>query len=164
MGRDAGGGKGGRRADEEGCARQILEVVPQAMWLLRREMRRAAGAGLSVPQLRVLAFLRRSPGASLSAVAEFCGVADASASAMVDRLVRRGLAAREPDPSERRRVRLTLTPGGSSLFESARAHTGRSLAARLRGLGEEDLAVLADGLAVLAGVLSAAPGTGSEEP
>src|SRR5512141_2345794 len=44
-----------RREAVELCARQILEVVPRAMRLLREAMRRAAGAGLSRPQSRALA-------------------------------------------------------------------------------------------------------------
>src|SRR5512140_2274127 len=93
----------GRRETVEACALQIQEVVPRAMRLLRGEMRHEAGAALSVPQLRALAFLGRTPGASLSAVADFLGVADATASVMVDRLVRRRLVTRSGNPEERRR-------------------------------------------------------------
>ena len=101
------------------CARQILEVLPRAMDLLRFEMRQEAVEGLSVPQFRVLAFLDRNPGTSLSSVAEFVGVANATASSMVDRLVRRGLVLREGNPRERRRIMLELTREGASLLEGA---------------------------------------------
>ncbi len=137
----------------EACARTILEVVPRAMRFLRREMRREAGAGLSVPQFRVLAYLGRSPGASLSAVADFAGVADATASAMVDRLVRRGLLSREGDPTERRRVMLALTPDGSALLERAREHARARMVERLSALTSPELVAVRQGLELLARAL-----------
>ena len=156
MGRETGKRRSSPRGAREACARQILEVVPQAMWLVRREMREVAGRGLSVPQLRVLAFLNRSPGASLSAVADLDGVADATASAMVERLVRRGLVIRQADPQERRRVKLSLTQEGAALLEGARAHARGSVAERLRGFTDEELKALADGLRLLRELLDPA--------
>ena len=136
-------------AKAEACARQILEVVPRAMRLLRAEMREEAGASLSVPQFRVLAFLRRNPGSRLSAVAGFVGVADATASVMVDRLVRRRLVTRAGDPSERRCVRLVLTARGAEMVERARGRTRDRMAAQLATLAGGELAELARGLALL---------------
>lgn len=138
-----------RREAVELCARQILEVVPRAMRLLREEMRRAAGAGLSVPQFRALAFLGRTPGASLSSLAAFLGIADATASVMVNRLVGRRLVTRAVDPAERRRVMLELTARGSALLERARAHARGRVVERLGALGGAELAAIAGGLALL---------------
>jgi DNA-binding MarR family transcriptional regulator len=139
----------GRQGAAELCARQILEVVPRAMRLLREEMRQEAGVGLSVAQFRVLAFLGRNPGARLSAVAAFVGVADATASVMVERLVRRQLVARAGDPAERRCVMLALTPRGKAVVERAHAHTRERVAAQLGALAGAELAHLERGLAVL---------------
>ncbi len=144
------------KGSREACARQILDVVPRAMRLLRREMRKEAGQGLSVPQLRVLAFLSGSPGASLSAVSDFAGVADATASAMVDRLVRRELVTRETDPEERRRVCLGLTAEGAALLGRARARARTRVAQNLAVLSGSELASLGDGLNLLRRVLEAA--------
>jgi DNA-binding MarR family transcriptional regulator len=138
-----------RREAVELCARQILEVVPRAMRLLREEMRREAGAGLSVPQFRVLVFLGRTPGASLSTVARQAGIADATASVMVSRLVERGLVSRASDPSERRRVMLRLTQRGTTLLERARAHARRRMVDRLDALTGQELSAVARGLALL---------------
>ena len=136
-----------------------METVPPVMRLLRYEMRREAGGALSVAQFRVLAFLGRNHDASLSAVAGFIGVADATASAMVERLVRRGLVVREGDPEERRRVRLRLTGEGSALLEHAGARTRRRVARRLSSLRPAELAALARGL----GLLRLTLGTPAEE-
>jgi len=146
----------GRRGAVERCARQILEVVPRAMRLLREEMRREAGAGLSVPQFRVLVFVGRTPGTSLSTVARHVGIADATASVMVSRLVERGLVSRTSDPSERRRVMLKLTELGTTLLEGARAHARLRVASRLDALSGQELAAMASGLTLLDRALGAA--------
>lgn len=145
-----------QRGRREACARQIVDVVPQAMWLLRREMCKRTAESLSVPQFRVLAFLGRNPDSSLSKVASFVGVADATASAMVERLVRRGIVLREGDPRERRRVMLGLTKEGSAVLDRARARTRTRVAKCLATLTRSELSALAEGLDLLHRALNAA--------
>ncbi len=145
----------GRRKSEkaEACARRVLEVVPQVMTVLRREMRRGAQWDLSVPQFRVLAFLGRAPGASLSEVADFAGVAPATTSATVERLVRRGLVIRASDPLERRRVQLELSKEGRALLERVRAHIRTRIAGLFLEQGDSDHDSIMDGLDELSRVL-----------
>jgi len=145
----------------EACARQILDLVPRAMRFLRQEMRSGRGAGLSVPQFRVLAYLARNPGASLSTLAGFIGISGPTASTMVGRLVRRGLVRRSGDPTERRRVMLTATPAGSTLLERSRARARARVTDRLRVFSEAQLRALADGLALLEGALGPSVGNGA---
>jgi DNA-binding MarR family transcriptional regulator len=134
----------------EDCARVVMEVVPLAMRCIRGEFRRNRGADLSVPQFRVLAFLRRCPGACLFAVADHLGVARPTASVLVDRLVRRGLVARRRDPEERRQVVLQLTPAGVRQFERAR-HAARTwMASLLTSHSSERLGRITEGLTALA--------------
>ena len=146
----------------EACARRILETVPIVMRVLRREMRSGVEENLSVPQFRVLAFLSGAPGASLSEVADFVGVAGGTASAMVDRLVRRGLVAREEHPEERRRVMLELTSDGTDVLERARAHTRRRVAKRLTALTPSQLETVSKGLDLLDRALGPSVGSPSE--
>ena len=141
--------KPGREADAEACARRLLETVPLVMRTIRREMRGATEENLSVPQFRVMAFLGRNCGASLSAVAEHLGVKDATASAMVDRLVKRSLVGRETHPTERRRLELRLTSAGTALLERARGKARAYLAGRLAAATQGDLSALAQGLELL---------------
>ncbi len=145
--------KGQNESQAEACARRILETLPAVMRVLRREMRDGMDGKLSVPQFRVLAYLSGSPGASLSGVADFVGVAGATASAMVERLVRRGLVAREGDPNERRRIMLSLTPDGADLLERARAHTRKRVAEGIAGLTDAELQAVSSGLDALHGAL-----------
>lgn len=133
----------------EGCAREILETVPRVMRFIRAEMRRHASPQLSVPQFRVLAYLGRTPGTSLSDVAEYLGVSTPTASATVDRLVRRGLVERGQHPAERRRVVLRLTQTGKALLERVRTLTRAPITQILAALPESDLRSLGEGLAVM---------------
>ncbi len=118
------------KAEPEACARQVLDAIPMVMRVIRREMRGAAQEALTVPQFRVLAFLGRCRGASLSALAEHLGVTSASTSTLVERLVKRGLVGRGNDPLERRRVRLELTGPGAELLEQSRLRARSFIADR----------------------------------
>lgn len=133
----------------EDCTRLIMEVVPRLMRLIRTEMRLHQPGRLSVPQFRTLLFLERHPGTSLSAVAEHLGVARPTASALVERLVQRGLVTRETDPAERRRVALRLTDTGRENLEVARRRTQARLAEKLAAFRPEERAALAAGLRLL---------------
>ncbi len=72
---------------------------------------------LTVPQLRVLVILTGLRGASLSEVADDLGVNPSNASRTCDQLVRRGLVDRAADPTDRRRLALTLAPDGRRLLQ-----------------------------------------------
>jgi DNA-binding MarR family transcriptional regulator len=97
-----------------------METIPAVMRFLRTEMRRHGTPFLSVPQFRVLVFLYRHPGTSLSSVADHLGVTCPTASVLVDRLVRRGLIDRTVYPQERRRIALVLTVIGAQHLQQAR--------------------------------------------
>jgi DNA-binding MarR family transcriptional regulator len=89
-----------------------MTVVPAVTRFLRAGIRCHGKPHLSLSQLRVLYFLRRRSQASLSEVADYLDVTRPTMSAMVERLVQRGLVNRISDPAERRRIILTLTPTG----------------------------------------------------
>ena len=84
-------------ADE--CGRQILEAVPMVMLAIRTWMRSHRGSDLSVPQFRVLVYLHRHEGSSLSDIAEHVGLTLPSMSKMIDGLV----VTRRMDPGDCRR-------------------------------------------------------------
>jgi len=116
------------------CARQVLETVPLVMRAIRAEMRSHRVPDLSVPQFRVLIFLNRHEGASLSDVAGHVGLMLPSMSRMIDGLVARNLVTRQTDADDRRRVVLTLTSLGRAAMQSAYASTQSQLAKRLAAL------------------------------
>jgi DNA-binding MarR family transcriptional regulator len=113
------------------CAGHILETVPVVMRAIRTEMRSHRGSDLSVPQLRVLVFLNRHEGASLSDIAEHMGLTLPSMSKMVDVLVTRELVSRSMNPADRRRVILAPTALGRATRQAAHKATESRLAERL---------------------------------
>ena len=116
------------------CARQVLETVPLVMRAIRAEMRSHRVPDLSVPQFRVLIFLNRHEGASLSDVAGHVGLMLPSMSRMIDGLVARNLVTRQTDADDRRRVALMLTTLGRTAMQSAYESTQSQLAKRLAAL------------------------------
>lgn len=135
------------------CARQVLDTVPSVMRMLRAAIRNSDGI-LSVPQARVLSFLNRHPGSSVSDVGVHMDVTIASASALIDRLVKRNMVLRRDDPTERRRVKLTVTKEGMKHLEAARLTSQSQVTRLLEPLTADQLRLVSEGLSILAGTLA----------
>jgi DNA-binding MarR family transcriptional regulator len=146
---------------ETGCASQLMDTVPLLMRVLRREVRSRRPEGLSVPQFRMLIFLGRHPGATLSEVTNHIGLTRPTMSKMVDGLVRRGWIARETADTDRRCIELRLTEGGLAVVEDVRELTRRRLDESLCALSSEDRAVIVRALTLLRTVFS--PGENPDE-
>jgi DNA-binding MarR family transcriptional regulator len=119
-------------------ADSVLEVTPLVMRVIRKEFRSQRGPGFTVPEFRSLAFVNRSPGASLNEVADHLGLEPPTASKLVETLVQRGLVRREEDPDDRRRVRLNILPKGKVAIDKAYEHTRLFLVRRLAHLSDEE--------------------------
>ena len=133
---------------------EILETIPPSMRAIREQMRSGRAASLSVAQFRLLLFVRRHPGTSLSPVAEHLGTTLPAASQLVERLVRAGLVTREQHLAERRRVELRLTEAGGATLAECDARTRAWLCQRLSGLAGEELDRLSGALQELRGLLT----------
>ena len=134
------------------CARQILDAVPMVMAAIRIEIRSHRGSELSVPQFRVLIFLNRHAGASLSDIAEYLGLTLPSMSKMIDGLVARNMVTRQMDPEDRRRVTLVLTALGRKAMQSAYQATESRLAERLAALPASERRLIIKAMQVLASI------------
>jgi len=134
----------------EACAWAVMETVPRVVRAIREEMRRHGAPFLSIPQLRTLAYLHRHPGACLFHVAEHLGVTRPTASAIVERLVQRGLVTRTEDPRERRRVILRPTSLGTRLYQRVRRSTHGWMVEALSGLSPDGLRQITRGVTLLA--------------
>jgi len=139
----------------EACAALLLDVVPLAMRRIRAYMRDARAADLSVPQFRALAFLHAHPGATLSDVADHVGLTLPAASRMIDGLVARDYAVRQPSAVNRRCVELRVSDQGRKMLEVTMRHTQNALAGILKTLDAEQQGVLMRSLATLRMVFSA---------
>ena len=91
--------------------------------------------GVTGPQWRMLATIRRTPGISQVAVSNWLEVEAITAGRMIDRLVKADLVERRDDPADRRTWRLFLTDkaerqmenlAGSAELVFAEAHAGLS--------------------------------------
>jgi len=108
------------------------------MHAIRAEMRSRRTPELSVPQFRMLTFLKRHEGASLSDVADHMGLTLPSMSKMMDGLVTRGLVTRGAHPDDRRRVTLGLSADGRRIWERARKVTQACMVGWLSELSEAE--------------------------
>ncbi|MBX9885141.1 MAG: MarR family transcriptional regulator [Novosphingobium sp.] len=73
--------------------------------------------GVTGPQWRMLAALRRTPGINQGALAQWLEVEAITAGRMIDRLEKSGMVERRADPNDRRAWRLFLTAAATPLLD-----------------------------------------------
>jgi DNA-binding MarR family transcriptional regulator len=139
------------------CANALLEIVPLIMRNIRAKVRRQSGPELSVAQFRALAFLGRNERAMLSDVANFLALTLPAASKMIDGLVGTGLATREIDPADRRKVNLALTSAGTRKYADALKFTADYLAKLVAHLNESERTAIARAMKALDKVFTEDP-------
>ena len=106
---------------------------PRAVARLARQVELALGdVDLSLSQYRVLLHLDDVGPAAASALANRLDVTRPSVTALIDGLAARGLVERLPQPADRRRVQLVVTPAGAAALAAADA----AVAARLDHIAE----------------------------
>ncbi len=106
---------------------------------------------LTLPQLRVLHQLRRTPGLTTGELARQLGVTVSTASGLILKLVQRRLVERSSGVSDRRLAALRLTPTGEEQVGEL-AEGGREFLARVAAALGDDLWGVTIGLERLAGV------------
>ena len=95
---------------------RLLGVTRTAEAELRDILRRDHGTTL--PRFDVMAALhRRSAPITMGELSRLLLVSNGNATAVVDRLEAEGLVARQPDPADRRTVRVALTETGRAAFD-----------------------------------------------
>ncbi|MFI6020289.1 MarR family winged helix-turn-helix transcriptional regulator [Streptomyces sp. NPDC051287] len=126
----------------------------------RRVVRRLAAVlaeeECTVEEWRVLSIVGDGRGHPMSEIAEFALMPAPSLTKLVDRMVAATLVHRRPDPHDRRRVLLYLTPRGDDLYRRAADRVRADQTRLLAG------AVDAQDLARLLARLVTAAGTGAE--
>lgn len=91
-------------------ASQISQLVPRLIKGMKS--RYLLSKGISSAQLIILTNLEVDPKITLKKLASKIGVTPATASVMVDRLVRAGQIKRIEDPFDRRKINIVLTSSG----------------------------------------------------
>jgi len=121
----------------EDGASLVIDAILLGMRAVRSSMRSGRPRDLSVPQFRLLAFVRRRTGASLSDAAEHIGLTLPSMSKAVNGMVKRGLMSRVTSERDRRCVTLALTDTGRALFDKAAEASRAHIATRLAALSDQ---------------------------
>jgi DNA-binding MarR family transcriptional regulator len=136
-------------------AQQTLALLPVLRrWVTARVHCAGADAGLSLRQYAALTGIRNGA-SSPGELARLWQVTPAVITGIIDRLERRELVRREPDPNDRRRLRLALTDAGlaaSTLIERALTE---ELSAQLCEASPRELAELGRALDLLQKTLAA---------
>jgi len=94
---------------------------------------------------------------SQSELADRLAVEGATMVAMVDRLVKVGLVAREPSTTDRRIKRVVITEAGYRLYESVKAEAAAVRTELLATIDRDKLEAATDVLEALQGMIEAAP-------
>lgn len=86
---------------------------------------------------RVIYFVGRHPGVSVSELLSILKITKQSLSPVLGQLMRDGFVVQRPDPMDRRRRRLHLTPEAEALEQRLTAHQARRLASAFEDAGAE---------------------------
>lgn len=124
------------------------ENLLEAFWAVTRRLRAHTRIALepwnvSPSQSRALGVLARHGEIRLSALAEKLRIAPRSATEVIDDLEVRGLAARRPDPSDRRATLVGLTPQGAATVREINEARAAEADRLFAGLDQADRADLA---------------------
>lgn len=116
---------------------------------LARQLRQTADSDLSPTQASVLATVSKAGPLTLGELAELERVASPTITKVIALLHDKGLVEKITDPTDRRFVRVSLTPEGQALLERTRARKNAWLARQLKDLPPDDLERLAAATEVL---------------
>jgi|SRR3990170_408327 len=109
-------------------------------------VRRWQQGALSMVHLNVLMLLKSNGALSMSGLAELLDVSVASATGIVDRMVKRGIVERRHSETDRRIVEVHLTESGSAVLDSIGAERRIHLERLVGLMNDDDLASLLAGL------------------
>ncbi|MEZ0094052.1 MarR family winged helix-turn-helix transcriptional regulator [Streptacidiphilus sp. EB129] len=125
----------------------VAEVLVGVQRLIRRRLRRdLAGPRLRGAQVELLRLVLAQPGIGVSGAARELHLAGNSVSTLVNQLVSVGLLTREPDPQDRRAVRLTVTREAVTRLGDWDARRSALVREQVAGLAPEDQAAIAAAL------------------
>ena len=120
-----------------------------AIRLLRLLRREDQESGISGPRLSALSVIVFAGPLSLAELAAAEQVKPPTMSRIVEGLVQAGFASREPDPANRRMVRISATAEGKKLLEAGRERRVRVLVQRLHRLADSEQRALARAVELL---------------
>ncbi|MCA9862115.1 MAG: MarR family transcriptional regulator [Thermomicrobiales bacterium] len=137
------------RPDPHLCAQHVLALLPPLrQWVAGRVQEAGDCEGISLRQFAALRGIQGGA-ASPGELARLWRVTPAVITGILDRLERRDLVRREPDPVDRRRLRLALTAEGERIGHTIDHRLTGALADSLATRSQEELAELQRSLRLL---------------
>ncbi len=137
----------------------IAESLPEIMRRLGGG--RSVPAGMrevTLPQARALRAIASSEACTMGALAKSLHITLGAATGLVDRLIQQGLVQRQPDPADRRIVRVHLTAAGRRAHVAVVEGARRRLSAALEKLSPQQRAQVAEALMMLRDALAEGEG------
>jgi DNA-binding MarR family transcriptional regulator len=133
-----------------------FDAAIEAMLLASRAMVGIAArslpedADVTLVQFRALVLLNRDGASNAGRLAELLAVSPSTVTGLCDRLIAKGLVAREPRATNRREVVVTLAPAGKELVDSAVAIRRKEIARILAKVAPADLEGMVEALSAFA--------------
>lgn len=131
------------------CLRRIIRATDLQSRRLGKQ------TGLTTPQLVVLRSIRDAPSSTVGAIAIDVSLSQATVTTILNRLQARGLVRRTRGKSDRRRVRLNLTPKGNRILERAPAPLQEEFIERFSALADWEQHTIIASLARIADMMGA---------
>ena len=142
------------RGDPGRAPLQLLRLLWQVHHGLQSASKRMErDLGVTGPQRLVVRLLDDSPGMTAGELSQLLHLDPGTMSGVIRRLMRERLIRRAPDPHDRRRFLLALTPQGRLLASRREGTVEQKIAAALERLERAEIASAERALATLAGAL-----------
>ena len=140
-------------------AEEILAIV-RTLWkdLLRNPYAEAEQAGVTGPQITVMAYLVSRGAMTLTELSRSLGMSHSSASGIVDRLEARGLVRRTEDTTDRRRTSIEVTEAVRRYVRELEEGPAARLARALESAPPAQRAAISRGLRSLRDLLASHEG------
>lgn len=132
----------------------LFEINETARGIRRAFDQRVADFGVTRPQWRLLARLKRQPGLRQVELADLLEMEPITVCRILDRLEESGLVQRLPDPSDRRAWRVELTDKAEPLIKKLRGIAAALAAEAFDGIGSDDIEAFRRDLVKIRGNLS----------
>lgn len=141
--------------DDQRTAAELADAFGRAAKSVVRAFdERLGDRSVSTPRSKLLAEIERLQPVRSADAARAVGITQATASTLVEALVREGLVVRAPDENDRRAVRLTTTAQGREQALRWRADYTAAAHEMFAGIGENDKRALTELLIKLGDALA----------
>jgi DNA-binding MarR family transcriptional regulator len=121
---------------------EVAEALPQRVATLSRLFLRRTSLDISRTEASVMAAVSAGP-RRITELACATGVTQPAITLLVNRMQERGWATREPDPDDRRAVRVALTPAGAETFAQLQAEYRALMHEEMTSLSDDEIETLA---------------------